>query len=220
MNIHGMLRGVLFCAAIAALVVAVEPGLSGAQQGGTVIYACVAPSGTLRIVSQPGACRSTETLLQWNTAGPEGPAGPPGPQGPQGPAGPPGASAARYVTVFTGSEFAKINCGHAIRTVQFVKQSDDTRLRITYRDHALTFGEHAPAVVELKLNGASLTPTPLGIFVRAINSAAEQGFTQVGYADNVPAGEHTITTHYAFPGVNEPTACYRTGDYLIEIEEL
>jgi hypothetical protein len=41
--------------------------------------------GDLRIVNDPGTCKSTERAISWNKAGP---AGPPGPQGEQGPPGP------------------------------------------------------------------------------------------------------------------------------------
>jgi hypothetical protein len=53
-------------------------------------------NGQLRIVSDPGACRPSETPVSWNstgvqnTAGPAGPQGPPGPAGPVGPQGPAG----------------------------------------------------------------------------------------------------------------------------------
>lgn len=59
-----------------------------------VINACVnKKTGALRIVSEPGKCRSAEAPLSWNQTGPQGvqgPAGPPGPQGEQGPVGPQG----------------------------------------------------------------------------------------------------------------------------------
>jgi hypothetical protein len=65
-----------------------------------VIYGCQQKnSGQLRIVSDAGACRPSETPVSWNSTGvqstegstgPEGPAGPAGPEGPAGPAGPEG----------------------------------------------------------------------------------------------------------------------------------
>jgi hypothetical protein len=63
-----------------------------------IIHACYAKSGgALRVIDNTvTSCKSTETSLGWNQAGPTGPAGPAGlqgpagPQGPQGPAGPTG----------------------------------------------------------------------------------------------------------------------------------
>jgi hypothetical protein len=64
------------------------------------IYGCVQKNnGQLRIVSDQGACRPSETPISLNstatqsaaeTVGPQGPAGPAGPQGPAGPEGPAG----------------------------------------------------------------------------------------------------------------------------------
>lgn len=53
----------------------------------SVIYACVASDGTMRIVATSGACRKNETSLTWNQQGPQGPTGPQGPQGVPGTAG-------------------------------------------------------------------------------------------------------------------------------------
>ena len=59
---------------------------------GKIIYGCQQKNdGQLRIVSNPGACRPSETSISWNAMGPEGPQGPAGPAGPQGSAGPEGA---------------------------------------------------------------------------------------------------------------------------------
>jgi hypothetical protein len=55
-----------------------------------VIYGCVSKvggtvlGGNLRIVSGPTSCRTNETLISWNQAGPQGSQGVPGPQGPPG----------------------------------------------------------------------------------------------------------------------------------------
>jgi hypothetical protein len=70
---------------------------------GDVITGCVTKStGNMRIVPDPGACKSNEYPLSWNETGPQGPAGPQGltgatgptgavgPQGLQGPPGPQG----------------------------------------------------------------------------------------------------------------------------------
>jgi hypothetical protein len=87
----------------------------GAAEG-EIIYACVNPAGQVRIVDGPGACRSQETLLQWNVEGPEGPQGPQGPEGPQGPPGcgtPTDPAASQFVMleiigVAEGTDFSRI----------------------------------------------------------------------------------------------------------------
>ncbi len=59
-------------------------------------------NGKLRIVGVPGQCKTSETLVTWETeGGTQGPAGPAGAQGPQGQPGPPPP---RFELVgFTGS---------------------------------------------------------------------------------------------------------------------
>ncbi|HET8626065.1 MAG TPA: hypothetical protein VFL91_01520, partial [Thermomicrobiales bacterium] len=55
------------------------------------IYACVSnSSGAFRLTNGFTACSKNETLLVWNTQGPQGNPGPKGPQGPKGDAGPQG----------------------------------------------------------------------------------------------------------------------------------
>ena len=49
-----------------------------AQQTTSVINACVAASGGLRVIAASELCKSSETAIQWNVAGPQGPAGPQG----------------------------------------------------------------------------------------------------------------------------------------------
>ncbi len=51
----------------------------------STIYACVKKSGVPRIVSNGAVCKSSETGLSWNSAGPPGP---PGEKGERGEAGP------------------------------------------------------------------------------------------------------------------------------------
>lgn len=55
-----------------------------------VYRGCFTKSGdALRVIDYPReACKSGETMISWNSAGPTGPTGPQGPQGPQGPVGP------------------------------------------------------------------------------------------------------------------------------------
>lgn len=53
------------------------------------VYGCASKStGALRIVSGLSQCKTSETTIAWNSAGPQGPPGDQGPVGPQGPAGP------------------------------------------------------------------------------------------------------------------------------------
>ena len=55
------------------------------------IQACVAKTGTPRIVASAQNCRRGETYLSWNKEGLQGPAGPQGLDGPAGPVGPAGS---------------------------------------------------------------------------------------------------------------------------------
>jgi len=80
---------------IRALLVVVAVTLvcvAASGQSSSIINACVASNGSIRIVSS-GACRANETATSWNQQGPSGPAGAdgaPGATGPEGPAGPAG----------------------------------------------------------------------------------------------------------------------------------
>lgn len=69
--------------------------LAFGQDQARVIHACVGKGllnqGAVRIVSEPGQCRSNETPLTWNQTGQQGPAGAPGPVGAPGPKGDPAA---------------------------------------------------------------------------------------------------------------------------------
>lgn len=69
-------------------------GFSGTTLAQTTVtyYACVAPDGTLVMVSADTTCKGKSTLISWNQIGPQGPQGPAGAQGPQGPQGPTGAT--------------------------------------------------------------------------------------------------------------------------------
>lgn len=88
-------------AATAVVALGVAAAASGAIPSGPdgVIHACyqkpglLANPGAVRVIdTQQGLrCRSNETALQWNQAGPKGDPGPPGPVGPPGSKGDPGA---------------------------------------------------------------------------------------------------------------------------------
>ena len=56
----------------------------------SLIHACVASSGAIRIVGPNTVCTGKDSALDWNIQGPKGPIGPIGPQGEQGPQGLPG----------------------------------------------------------------------------------------------------------------------------------
>jgi len=56
---------------IVLALVAISVTSALAQTDG-VIYACKVTDGTIRIVSDPAACKKNETLLTWNIIGPQG----------------------------------------------------------------------------------------------------------------------------------------------------
>lgn len=73
----------------AAVALILTGTLTYAQLSGTTINACVSKPGFVRIIPEgsPARCLKHETLLTWNTSGPQGPQGEPGPAGPAGPQG-------------------------------------------------------------------------------------------------------------------------------------
>jgi hypothetical protein len=78
----------LFCLGAAALFILVS---AHAEPIVNPIQACYNnTNGALRRVNSPADCKTNETSISWNMAGPAGPAGAPGPVGPQGPVGPAG----------------------------------------------------------------------------------------------------------------------------------
>jgi hypothetical protein len=78
-------------------------GLAVATTSNPTIYACAKKrDGGLRAVTGPGACSSSEYLLEWNKQGRPGEPGDQGPPGEQGPPGPPG-SLPVYESVESGS---------------------------------------------------------------------------------------------------------------------
>jgi hypothetical protein len=77
--------------AVAACLVGTGASVVWTHGGDTSqIHSCVAKDGTLRIVSATTACKSQETAVDWNIAGPPGPAGPQGIPGLPGQPGAPG----------------------------------------------------------------------------------------------------------------------------------
>lgn len=103
-------RTVIAIAAVAGLTVAGSVAYATIPDQDGVIHGCYTKSGgAVRVIdASVTSCKSGETSLDWNQAGPAGPAGPqglegeqgppglqgpqgePGPEGPQGPAGPAG----------------------------------------------------------------------------------------------------------------------------------
>ena len=86
-----MKRTLILATTFVAVAVALgfAPGAGSATAA--IITACAKNSnGDLRLVRHATQCKSSETPISWNQAGPQGSQGPPGPNGAQGPAGPQG----------------------------------------------------------------------------------------------------------------------------------
>ena len=82
---------------LASLVLLVlSSGVAIAVHDANTLHACASKKeGTLRLVSDPGACNAArEFAVEWNKSGEPGPVGPQGPAGPQGPSGPQGETGA------------------------------------------------------------------------------------------------------------------------------
>jgi hypothetical protein len=176
-----------------------------------IIHGCYKKtSGQLRVIDeQTSACDANETPIQWGQTGPQGPPAPP-----------------RLITVATENDtFLQIGCTQTIRSKEFVKQSDTSSLRITYSDTAnvtiFTQGGAPSFVVEVRIDGSTASPTPIysSIVEEGVNAAIIRGFTAFGYANGIPAGTHTLTTHYS-RFVFQPSTCYRSNAYTVEIEEI
>jgi len=183
-----------------------------------VIHGCYKRNnGTLRVIDDAVTqCDNSETPIQWSQTGPQGI------PGPQGSPAPP-----RLLTVATETgTFGQIGCGSTVRSVDFVKQSATSRLRITYHDdtYAALFGQPGQADPEIRthvlIDGAYPSPAP--IYSRVANSdsnaATVVNFTIFGYADGIAAGPHTLTSRYEVSAFSAD--CYRGNDYAIEIEEI
>src|SRR5712672_1798218 len=75
-------------AGVFIVALALTPVSSDAQQ----ISACVSNNGGIRVLTPGATCRTGESPLTWNVAGPQGVPGPTGLTGPAGPTGPTGAT--------------------------------------------------------------------------------------------------------------------------------
>jgi hypothetical protein len=176
-----------------------------------IIHGCYKKTGgQLRVIDgETSACDNNETPIQWGQTGPQGPPAPP-----------------RLITIGTDNgTFALMGCTQAIRSKDFVKQSDTSSLRITYHDSAhvtiITQGGVPSYVVETRIDGSAVSPTPIYSLITGEtgNAATSIGFTTFGYANGIPAGTHTISTHYSGFS-SSPNTCYRGNAYTVEIEEI
>jgi type VI protein secretion system component Hcp len=77
----------IVCAVGASAAMAVLAAGAHVSAQGAVVNACVAASGSVRIVSASDTCRGNENRISWNVQGAAGPAGREGPAGPAGPTG-------------------------------------------------------------------------------------------------------------------------------------
>ena len=103
----------LLCLCAVALVVLVT---AHAEPIVNPIQACYNnTNGALRRVNSPADCKTHETSISWNMAGPAGPAGSPGPAGAAGPAGPQGpvgpAGPGANVVTFRHTRTVANTCG-------------------------------------------------------------------------------------------------------------
>lgn len=180
--------------------------------GNGVIHGCYKRnSGSLRVIDNATSqCDNSETAIQWSQTGP---------QGPPGMAAPP-----RLITIGTASgTLGPWPCGLPIRSLDFVKQSDTSVLRITYHDDGFVedfSGDHEFSMGVL-IDGLAIAPTPIHSIVQGDleNSAVLGSITAFGYANGIPAGAHTLTTHY-FDGGGGTNTCWRGDAYTVEIEEI
>jgi hypothetical protein len=118
-----------------------------------------------------------------------------------------------------------MGCNEAIRSKEFVKQSNSSSLRITYHDdsYASIFvtGGVPSYNVDVRIDGSGASPTPIYSHVTGVegNAATPGDFTSFGYANGIAAGTHTLETYYSGFAFM-PSQCYRGYAYTVEIEEI
>ena len=128
----------------------------------------------------------------------------------------------------------RIDGPHAIRSVTFTKQSATSRLRITYRDKAeVNVHPHSYAArVGVHIDGVPVSF--LETLFDAVNQPSGQfnffsvsaPFMTIGYAKNISAGTHTLSSVYVVTGntafgTSLPTFGFVSNNpYFIEIEEM
>jgi hypothetical protein len=123
----------------------------------------------------------------------------------------------------------RIDQAHSVRSVEFSKAAPDTRLRITYRDKAVTAGSANgfTAAMVVRIDGAHVplldtvfdaSPGSLGGFpIHTVSSP----FTTVGWVTGIAAGTHVLDTAYVLAGGNPPIVAFISGSpFLIEVAEL
>jgi hypothetical protein len=222
----------------AALVVTGLAGYASIPDASGVIHGCYKRvSGALRVIDDAVArCDANEEQLSWNQQGAPGSAGPSGPQGPEGPPGPAGS---RLLASAAGAGFTSVPCTNTavagpVHSVAFTKESDASRLRISYADAAhFILDENTPPLIEVRIDGAAITPAPITIRLlpqdeipQIVTLGYDKQFATFGYADDVAAGPHTLTVIYTFPSTFNTRLCYRgfpdvTGaPFQIAIEEI
>jgi hypothetical protein len=139
---------------------------------------------------------------------------------------------AAAVQVFAGQDpevQIRVDQPHSVRSVQFGKVTPDSRLRITYRDRAMTAGsaDEFAATMVIRIDGAHVplldtvfdaSPGSLGGFpIYAVSTP----FTTVGWVTGIGAGAHVLDTAYALAGSNPPIVGFVSGGpFLIEVSEL
>jgi hypothetical protein len=110
------------------------------------------------------------------------------------------------------------------RSVTFAKLNSASRLRIAYSDNIGLNTAAAGATWEVKLDGSSVSPTPLVMSLYdgiSGGSVMLQPGSLMGYATGVAPGSHTLTVYVSAPGysgVNTYTGWKST--FLLEVEEI
>jgi len=84
-----------------------------------VIYACVNPAGSIRIVEESAACLPRETILEWNMQGEKGDKGDEGDVGPAGPQGPAG-----ILGFYTVEETRSCDTGQLCVLISYCNEGD------------------------------------------------------------------------------------------------
>ena len=135
------------------------------------------------------------------------------------------------VQVFTGQDpevQIRVDQPHTVRSVQFAKVGPDTRLRITYRDKAVTAGSAGDfsATMVVRIDGAHV---PLLDTVFDAGAAGLAGSRSTSCRPRSPrwAGSrgsrrtHVLDTAYVVAGSNPPIVGFISGSpFLIEVVEL
>lgn len=109
------------------------------------------------------------------------------------------------------------------RTLNFTKAAASSRLRISYTDNFRVTGSNASATWEVKLDGASISPSCAFAVYIGSSLNLHLPHTLVGYAPNVPAGAHSLTvTVGATPGfpIADAYTGWNNATFVLEVEEI